>query len=385
MGREPSCSHYDDFDIFCQTPTMISPELPVRDKTTRRLRRKSKDKYELRNVDAFKASTRASSSRFSETTIDCEGKEKDQQPMDQHLQKRRGDERGPCRSFSTDVVDERREDLTTQEVQDCFIIPTHLINRFMPFYHESNLSLPAQPLSMMKISDPKICIIFDFGENASFGSQDLPSPTTSLEPPPKDWLMVQLLRQRKQFGWIQQSLTATEGMLLMNVEQRSQFPFITYLVLNTNYCDPRQLVRELESTSPPPSCQDQLHHIAGYEEVATIARPPIDMLPKTPTTNNTGYIISAFRVFPGEDREKLERSWLMWTGARLIYKRLPRRLGLRRITFHKKICPERGITYVLLCECAALMERVTEACVFVDQLRARCCGYTALYRVVDIF
>lgn len=112
----------------------------------------------------------------------------------------------------------------------------------------------------------------------------------------------------------------------------------------------------------------------------------MDVVPRKPTTSKTGYILSAFRVFPGEDREKLDRSWLLWTGARQIYRRLPPHLGLRRITFHKKICPaDHGITYVLLCECPSLMDYVPEACVLVDQLRARCCGYTALYRVVDAF
>lgn len=124
---------------------------------------------------------------------------------------------------------------------------------------------------------------------------------------------------------------------------------------------------------------------AGYEEVATIVKPSLDCLTKRPVTNKTGYIISAFRVFPGEDREKLERNWLTWTGARQVYKCLPKHLGLRRLTFHKKLFPDGGITYVLMCECSALVEHVTEALVFVDHLRARCCGYTALYRPVDVF
>lgn len=39
-----------------------------------------------------------------------------------------------------------------------------------------------------------------------------------------------------------------------------------------------------------------------------------------------------------------------------------------------------GFTYVLLCECYNLQEsHLATACTIVDQLRARCCGYTALY------
>lgn len=38
------------------------------------------------------------------------------------------------------------------------------------------------------------------------------------------------------------------------------------------------------------------------------------------------------------------------------------------------------ITYVLLCECFSLKESLlTSACSVIDQLRARCCGYSALY------
>ncbi|XP_022699910.1 uncharacterized protein LOC111266582 [Varroa jacobsoni] len=100
----------------------------------------------------------------------------------------------------------------------------------------------------------------------------------------------------------------------------------------------------------------------------------------------TGYIVSFFRVFPGEDSERLDRSWPLWTGARQIHGRLPKCVGLNRISFHKKVDPHSsGITYVLLCECPRIMDYLTEACVLVDQLRARCCGYTALYRVIDSF
>lgn len=31
-----------------------------------------------------------------------------------------------------------------------------------------------------------------------------------------------------------------------------------------------------------------------------------------------GYIISAYQTFPGEDSEKLEESWFVWTGNSFI-------------------------------------------------------------------
>lgn len=49
-------------------------------------------------------------------------------------------------------------------------------------------------------------------------------------------------------------------------------------------------------------------------QVATIARPPLETPGKKGKASTTGYIISIFRVFDGDDREKLERNWLYWTG-----------------------------------------------------------------------
>lgn len=38
------------------------------------------------------------------------------------------------------------------------------------------------------------------------------------------------------------------------------------------------------------------------------------------------------------------------------------------------------ISYVLMCECLSLSESIlTSVCAVIDQLRARCCGYSALY------
>ncbi|XP_075585932.1 uncharacterized protein LOC124490334 [Dermatophagoides farinae] len=113
-----------------------------------------------------------------------------------------------------------------------------------------------------------------------------------------------------------------------------------------------------------------------------------------------GYIVSAFATFPGEDSDRLEKNWLFWTGARILYKYLPTCVGLRRLIFLKR-CPDMyredlmtnhhqqskmkptiftGFTYVLLCECFNLKESyIASVCTTIDQLRARCCGYSALY------
>lgn len=83
------------------------------------------------------------------------------------------------------------------------------------------------------------------------------------------------------------------------------------------------------------------------------------------------------------------------TGARILYKYLPMCVGLRRLIFLKR-CPDMyrddleksklkptiftGFTYVLLCECFNLKDAyIASVCTTIDQLRARCCGYSALY------
>lgn len=51
-----------------------------------------------------------------------------------------------------------------------------------------------------------------------------------------------------------------------------------------------------------------------FSEVATIARPPLHPTSKKPRTNDTGYLITIYKVFEGDDREKFEKNWLYWTG-----------------------------------------------------------------------
>ena len=56
------------------------------------------------------------------------------------------------------------------------------------------------------------------------------------------------------------------------------------------------------------------HTFDKYDEVATIARPPIEPVSRRPNNSNTGYIVCMYRVFKGDDGQKFERNWLYWTG-----------------------------------------------------------------------
>lgn len=57
------------------------------------------------------------------------------------------------------------------------------------------------------------------------------------------------------------------------------------------------------------------HTLDLFNEVATIARPPLDPSSKRPHSTTTGYIISVYKVFEGDDGEKFEKNWLYWTGT----------------------------------------------------------------------
>ena len=70
----------------------------------------------------------------------------------------------------------------------------------------------------------------------------------------------------------------------------------------------------------------------------------------------------------------------------MLYKNLPKTVGLRRITIHKSSStPGGGVTYLLLVECTQFMDHIGEAANLLPILRARICGYTGIYRVTNSF
>ena len=69
----------------------------------------------------------------------------------------------------------------------------------------------------------------------------------------------------------------------------------------------------------------------------------------------------------------------------MLYKNLPKVVGLRRITLHKSATNSREVTYLLLVECAHFMDHIGEAANLLPILRARICGYTGIYRACSAF
>lgn len=189
------------------------------------------------------------------------------------------------------------------------------------------------------------------------------------------------------------------------------FPYISYYVVNKNQTDPVDFFQSLRKTSWRKFDPQILRCTTGqtfdmFNEVATIARPPLQTNSKKPKTSTTGYIVTIYKVFEGDDREKFEKNWLYWTGlrvylrtifarnsflifvfvlgARMIYRYLPKSTGLRRITLHKSQLSGDKL-YLLIAECSNFLLDFSAAAALIPALRARLCGYTGIYRSIAVF
>lgn len=108
----------------------------------------------------------------------------------------------------------------------------------------------------------------------------------------------------------------------------AEFPFVTYYVINSNQTNPVMFYNNIRTASltkfdPRTIKYTAAHTLDLYTEVASICRPPIHEIGMSLSrthTPSTGYMVSVYKVFEGDDKEKFERNWLFWTGARMIYR-----------------------------------------------------------------
>jgi len=266
--------------------------------------------------------------------------------------------------------------------RDCFIIPQQNVERFLP----DGISLPRNPcnqlINVLEVDDPKLAIVFHM-------IAPLESLTPHLESPLTD-PMVLLRSLAKDDLDRSKELHISEGFMLKNLEANSEYPFINYFVIHKTRDEAAKVFKEAraqtyDAFSPEKTGYSCGHSYDKYEEVATIARPPVEPISRRPVTDSTGYIVCMYRVFKGDDGQKFERNWLYWTGARMLYKNLPRGVGLRRITLHKCMNLKQEVVYILLVECSHFMEHIGEAANLLPVLRARICGYTGIFRCIESF
>lgn len=264
--------------------------------------------------------------------------------------------------------------------RDCFIIPVATANRFLPegvpiANHRPNI------LNVLEVEDPKLCVLIHLMGNLEPIDPILESP-----------LAIPIIKQKSVACDLMSDIAAgncvKEGILLSTIEKDTEFPFIAYYVINNSQNNPVEVFKSIRSTSLRKFEPTRLRYTAEhtfdiFNEVAIIARPPLQPSSRKPHSTSTGYIITVYKVFEGDDNERFEQNWLYWTGARMMYRYLPKSAGLRRITLHKSVSGGDKL-YLLMCECAYLLDDLSAAAKLLPALRARLCGYTALYRVADL-
>ncbi|KAH0534377.1 uncharacterized protein LOC123266879 isoform X1 [Cotesia glomerata] len=263
--------------------------------------------------------------------------------------------------------------------RDCFIIPLASVERFLPagVPHApiADKKKPGSPLSVLEVEDPKQCVL-----------AHLMTPLEPLDPIVESPIAMPLVLQRDTAAELIAEIapSATQSILLTNMERNADFPFITYYLINKHNTDPADFYQEVQCAALRKFDPRDLRYAAShtldlFNEVATIARPPLEPPGGRPPIPSTGYIVSIFKVFEGDDSLKFEQNWLYWTGARMIYRYLPKSVGLKRITLHKSMS-QGDKMYMLICECSQLQDNLSAAAILLPALRARLCGYTGLYR-----
>ncbi|XP_034944410.1 uncharacterized protein [Chelonus insularis] len=263
--------------------------------------------------------------------------------------------------------------------RDCFIIPLASLERFLPagVPHApiADKKRSGSPLSVLEVEDPKQCVLAHFM-----------TPLEPLDPIVESPVARPLVLQRDTAAELIAEIapSASQSILLTNMERNADFPFITYYLINKHNTDPADFYQEVQCAALRKFDPRDLRYAAShtldlFNEVATIARPPLEPPGGRPPIPSTGYIVSIFKVFEGDDGLKFEQNWLYWTGARMMYRYLPKSVGLKRITLHKSMS-QGDKMYLLICECSQLQDNLSAAAILLPALRARLCGYTGLYR-----
>ncbi|EZA50797.1 Zinc finger BED domain-containing protein [Ooceraea biroi] len=248
--------------------------------------------------------------------------------------------------------------------------PSMLLSR-----HVADKKRPGSPLLVLEVEDPKQCVLAHFMTSLE-----------SLDPVVESPVSRPLVLQRDTAAELVAEIapSASQSILLANMEKNSDFPFITYYLINKQNMDPVDFYNEVQCVAlrkfdPRDLRYAASHTLDPFNEVATIARPPLEPPGGRPPIPSTGYIVSIFKVFEGDDGLKFEQNWLYWTGARMMYRYLPKSVDLRHITLHKSMS-QGDKMYLLICECSQLQDNLSAAAILLPALRARLCGYTGLYR-----
>ncbi|XP_066968544.1 uncharacterized protein [Macrobrachium rosenbergii] len=276
--------------------------------------------------------------------------------------------------------------------QDSLMIPAGRMSRFFPAGHPIPTPAHQGRVRMLEAPEPNIQVIFHMMGPAVHVNPALSLPSLDMHGHQRECIVKAFKSAISGAG----AGTGTlQGMVLLNLERGGEmgaveFPFMIIWIIDKQKADVNTVISKvrqcsLEALDPNKTGFTCSHYFDSFEEVATLARPPLEKLSRKATTPTTGYIITVFRVFEGTDGVKFERNWLGWTGARALYKSMTNDVGLRRLTLHKSV-PQNGMLhYVLMCDCSNFLNSIQHAVKAVPSLRMRLCGDIGLYRSICTF
>lgn len=273
--------------------------------------------------------------------------------------------------------------------QDSLMIPAGKMNRFFPAGHPIPTPSKQGRVRMLEAPEPNIQVVFHMMGPAVHVNPVIRSPLLDSHNHQKECIIKAFKAAISGSGAGSGTL---QGMVLLNLERGGElgaveFPFMIIWVVDKQKGDTNVIINKvrqysLDALDPSKTGFNCSHYFDTFEEVATLARPPLEKMARKATTPTTGYIITVFRVFGGDDGVKFERNWLAWTGARTLYKSLTNEVGLRRLTLHKSM-PQNGMLhYVLMCDCSNFLTYIHHAVKAIPCLRMRLCGDVGLYRSI---
>lgn len=273
--------------------------------------------------------------------------------------------------------------------QDSLMIPVAKMKQFFPAGHPIPTIASQGRLRLLEAPEHSIHVVFHMMGSAVHVNAALRSPLLDSYAHQRE-CVVKAFKAAVSAANV--GAGTLQGMVLLNLERGGEmgaveFPFMIVWFVDGRQCDANQLIgrvrqSSLETLDPMKTGFTCSHYFDTFEEVATLARPPLERMQRKPSSAHTGYIITVFRVFEGNDGVKFERNWLGWTGARTLYKSLTSEVGLKRITLHKS-SPQNGtLHYVLMCDCTNFLTCFNKAVKAVPSLRMRLCGDTGLYRPI---
>nr|XP_053643699.1 uncharacterized protein LOC128696469 isoform X2 [Cherax quadricarinatus] len=276
--------------------------------------------------------------------------------------------------------------------QDSLMIPVARMSRFFPAGHPIPTASSHGRLRLLEAPEQHLHVVFHMMGHAVHVTPALCSPLHDLYIHHRDHIVKAFKAAVCGSGV---SSAALQGMVLINLERGGEmgaveFPYMVVWVVDGRQCDAHQVINKVRQHSltaldPAKTGFTCPHYFDTFEEVAMLARPPLEKISRKPTSASTGYIITVFKVFEGDDGEKFERNWLAWTGAKTLYKSLTNEVGLRRLTLHKSKPQNGSLHYVLLCDCSNFLTCIHQAVKAIPSLRLRLCGDMGLYRPIATF